>query len=88
MSAVDHNARGQDESTFLASRPWRQGRKVPRNVYAQVSDDPSDSDVAIGQFDSEWLAFAAVNGHNAEVVYHPEHSSRYERGSTDAGEAS
>lgn len=68
---LGHNARDQDESTFLASRPWRQGRKVPRNVYAQVSDDPSDDDVAIGSFDSEQLAFAAVNGHNAEVAHHP-----------------
>jgi hypothetical protein len=65
-----HNAREETASVYLASRPWRQGRKVPRNVYAQVSDDPSDDDVIIGQFDSEWLAFAAVHGHNAEVAYH------------------
>jgi hypothetical protein len=71
---VRHNARTYEESTDLAARPWRQGRKVGRNVYAQISTDPSDDDVAIGSFDSEWLAFACVQAHNAEVVYHPEQS--------------
>jgi hypothetical protein len=66
----DHNARTHEESTDLAARPWRQGRKVGRNVYAQVSEDPSDDDVAIGSFDSEWLAFACVYAHNEQVVYH------------------
>lgn len=70
----EHNARSESISVLLASRPWRQGRKVGRNVYAQVSDDPSDDDVIIGQFDSDTLAFACVYAHNEQVVYHGEQS--------------
>lgn len=65
---MDHNARSAEESALLMGRPWRQGRKVARNVYAQVSDDPSDDDVIIGQFDSEWLARNAVDAHNWRLI--------------------
>lgn len=70
MIIPEHNARSYEHSTALAARPWRLGRKVGRNVYAQLSDDPSDDDVAIGSFDSEWLAYACVFAHNQQVVDH------------------
>jgi hypothetical protein len=65
---MNHNARSEEESALLTGRPWRQGRKVPRNVYCQVSDEPTDSDVIIGKFDSEWLARDAVDAHNWRLV--------------------
>lgn len=65
---ASHDARPEAESLALAGRPWRQGRRVPRNVYAQVSDDPADDDVIIGQFDSALLARDAVDAHNWRLV--------------------
>lgn len=63
---VEHNARSRAESEALCRLPWRQGRKVPRNVYAH---DGEDDGVAIGTFDSEWLAQAAVVAHNRTHGY-------------------
>jgi hypothetical protein len=63
---VNHNARSEEESALLAALPWRQGRTVGPNVYAQTSDDPADSDVLIGQFHSEMLAWEAVTAHNRD----------------------
>lgn len=65
---TENNARPRAESEGLAELPWRQGRKVPRNVYAGYGDDG----IAIGQFDSEWLALAAVEAHNRACGYGPD----------------
>jgi hypothetical protein len=64
-----HDARSVVESARLAFRPWRQGRKVGRNLYAQVSDDPSDDDIIIGQMDTAGLAAVVVLAHNHTLGY-------------------
>ena len=51
-------------SIGLLNRPWRQGRKVGRNIYAQLGEAADDRDVIIGQMDSEWLAADIVVRHN------------------------
>jgi hypothetical protein len=61
---MGHDARGVEESVELLLRPWRTGRRVGRNIYAQVGDDPSDDDVIIGQMDTAELAQGAVDSHN------------------------
>ncbi|MCA1847329.1 MAG: hypothetical protein LC792_29920 [Actinobacteria bacterium] len=63
---MNHNARSEPESVWLLNRQWRQGRKVKRNVYAQLTDRPADDDVIIGQMDSEWLAEWVVLNHNVQ----------------------
>lgn len=55
-------------NTYL-DRPWRQGRKVPRHIYAQLGDDSSDLDVeiavAIGpEGMAEVIAHTIVSEHN------------------------
>jgi hypothetical protein len=60
-----------EESDRLLHRPWRQGRKVPRNIYAQVGEHPGDDDVAIGQLDSASLAHDAVWWHNSALGVDP-----------------
>lgn len=62
--ADPHDARPGHESLALLLRPWRTGRKVARNVYAQVGDDPADDDVLIGQMDTGQLARECVYRHN------------------------
>ena len=59
-----HDAREAGVAATLLDRPWRQGRKVGRNVYAQVGDEPGDGDVLIGQFDTASLAHDAIWWHN------------------------
>lgn len=65
---MNHNARDEPSSVWLASRPWRQGRRVGRNIYAVVADQPADDDVAVGSMDSEWLAAEAVFRHNLRFI--------------------
>lgn len=62
---MDHNARQEADSTWLINRPWRQGRKVGRNIYADRSEFNED-DVLIGQMDSEWIASWIVLHHNVQ----------------------
>jgi hypothetical protein len=52
-----------DYSRFL----WRAGRKVGRTIYAQIGDDPSDSDPLIGVMDTIELAAEAVRSHNLSI---------------------
>ncbi len=59
-----HDARDPQASLLCLTSPWRVGRRVPRNVYAQVGADPSDDDLLIGQFDTGQLAREAVYRHN------------------------
>jgi len=59
-----HDARPDEQADQLAWLPWRVGRRVPRNIYAQLGPDPDDGDVAIGQLDSSILAADAVASHN------------------------
>lgn len=47
--------------------PWRVGRKVPRNIYAQLGAEPSDNDLDIGRMDTAALAEAVVAAHNLAV---------------------
>lgn len=81
---MKHDARSEEESDQLLLRRWRQGRKVPRNVYAQLHGDatPSDNDVYIGNFDSAILAHDAVTWHNAALgkndrIYHGNERTDY-----------
>lgn len=62
MSA--HDARPEEQAAWLCRKPWRVGRRVGRNVYAQLGPDADDGDVIIGQFDNAALAAAAVDAHN------------------------
>lgn len=48
----------------LLRHPWRQGRKVQNNVYAQLGAEPDDADPEIGVFFHPELAREAVEGHN------------------------
>lgn len=48
--------------------PWRTGRKVGRNLYAQVDDEPGVRDVDIGRMDTTELAVAVVEAHNASLT--------------------
>ncbi len=59
-----HDARDAQASLHCLVSPWRVGRRVARNVYAQVGADPSDDDLLIGQFDTGQLAREAVYRHN------------------------
>ena len=52
---------------------WRVGRKVGKNIYAIVGDEPSDDDIDIGRMDSPALAAIAVLNHNAIVDADTEH---------------
>jgi hypothetical protein len=47
--------------------PWRIGRKVGRTIYAQAGSQPSDDDALIGLMDTQELAAAVVEIHNAYV---------------------
>jgi hypothetical protein len=51
----------------LTRLPWRVGRKVRRNLYAVVGDQPSDGDYDIGRMDDAWLAARVVSDHNATL---------------------
>lgn len=53
-----------DQFRQALSRSWRQGRRVPRNVYAVIGDEPSDQDVDIGRMDSGHLASEVCEAHN------------------------
>lgn len=88
---MKHDARTEEETSRLLERPWRQGRRVLRNVYAQLPSDavPSDDDVYIGNFDSAALAEDAVYWHNAslgknERIYHANERADYEVGKGSA----
>jgi hypothetical protein len=59
-----HDARDAQDSLRCLRHPWRVGRKVARNVYAQLESEASDDDVLIGQFDTGQLAREAVFRHN------------------------
>lgn len=52
----------------LDSYPWRVGRKVAKNIYAQLGEEPSDDDVDIGRMDTAKLAEAAVEAHNLALA--------------------
>lgn len=69
MNGDRHNARDDEQSQRLCWYPWRVGRKVGRNIYAQLGPDPDDGDVIIGQMDSATLAAEAVQAHN-EAIRH------------------
>lgn len=43
---------------------WRTGRKIGKNVYAIVGNEPSDDDIDIGRFDDPKVAAIAVLQHN------------------------
>jgi len=43
---------------------WRTGRKIGKNIYAMVGDEPSDEDIDIGRMDHEEIAAIAVLNHN------------------------
>ncbi len=45
-------------------RPWRNGRKVGRTLYAMVGELPSEDDVLIGVLDTRELAWEVVIAHN------------------------
>jgi len=51
----------------LLNRPWRVGRKVGRTLYAQLGDQPSDSDPLIGLMDTATLAREAATAHNIKL---------------------
>lgn len=60
-----HDARSALDSLRCLLVPWRVGRRVARNVYAQVEgEDPDDDGWLIGQFDTGQLAREAVFRHN------------------------
>lgn len=48
----------------LTGVPWRQGRKVPRNIYAVTGDD-WEARPPIGAMDTPELAAEAAGSHNA-----------------------
>lgn len=79
---MSHNARTRAESLELLNQPWRQGRRVGRNIYAQTSTTPTDNDVIIGQADSEWIAADIVTRHNLGLIH-----AALDDGSTDEGGA-
>lgn len=62
-----HDARSDEQSERLVHLRWRVGRKVPRNVYAELAADASDIDLMIGHFDSAVLAAEAVASHNLRL---------------------
>lgn len=47
--------------------PWRVGRSLGRTVYAQVSEDPTKSDMFLGIFDSKGAAQYVVDLHNKSL---------------------
>lgn len=49
---------------FVLNQKWRMGRTVGRTVYAQLSDDPKDSDPLIGVMDTAVFAAHIVKLHN------------------------
>lgn len=51
--------------TFWDARQWRAGRKVGRTIYAQMDDEPSDTDPLIGVMDTPELAALVVRSVNA-----------------------
>jgi hypothetical protein len=64
--------RQHDHSQVLGARalelPWRTGRRVPRNIYAQVGPEPDHTaDVMIGGMDHSDVAAAVVALHNREL---------------------
>jgi hypothetical protein len=55
--------------TWTMDRPWRTGRKVQRNIYAMVRDEPDDqADVLIGQMDTGVLAVHVIESHNHSLM--------------------
>lgn len=62
---------GQAQVVDPITRPWRTGRKVGRNIYAQRGDEPADSDPIIGQLDTPELAAEAVAAHNERLQRAP-----------------
>ena len=46
---------------------WRIGRKIGKNIYAMVGDEPSDEDIDIGRMDNESIAAIAVLNHNESI---------------------
>lgn len=66
-----HDARDAQDSLHCLLTPWRVGRRVARNVYAQIGTFPSDHDVLIGQFDTGQLAREAVFRHNDALARPP-----------------
>lgn len=46
----------------------RKGRKIPRNLYIQIGDEPSDLDVDIGRVESEALAEFLIECANSELA--------------------
>lgn len=52
------------EDQLLAAE-WRVGRKLGRTLYAELGPRPDQDHVLIGMLDSELLARAACEAHNA-----------------------
>lgn len=48
----------------IALMRWRTGRKIGKNIYAIVGDQPSDDDIDIGRMNNESIAAIAVLNHN------------------------
>lgn len=66
MKFRGHDAISETMAKRFLNVPWRVGRKVPRNLYAQTNPDDEDG-VAFGQLDSSWLAEHVVALHNAAL---------------------
>lgn len=56
----------------IVSMRWRTGRKIPKNIYAMVGDQPSDDDIDIGRMDHEAFAMIAVADHNRALAQRSE----------------
>lgn len=53
---------------WTAGHFWRTGRRVGRNIYAMVHENPDQKiDVLIGQMDTSVLAALVVANHNAAL---------------------